>query len=153
MVRTLIKDAYVVTVNNKREIWPGGFIAVADRQIETVGPKSMTPPDDDFDEVIDAAGMLAMPGLINMHQHHWYTLFKGMADGYLARGLGLRVPASRGGSAVARGTPRIELRRRHGDAGDRHDLFAQSFSDDNASRARCGDHRAAARAGHPPSIR
>jgi 5-methylthioadenosine/S-adenosylhomocysteine deaminase len=83
MGRTLIKDAYVVTVNNKREVWPEGFIAVAGRQIETVGPKSMTPPSDDFDEVIDAAGMVAMPGLINMHQHHWYTLFKGMADGYL----------------------------------------------------------------------
>jgi len=24
-----------------------------------------------------------LPGLINMHQHHWYTLFKGLADGYL----------------------------------------------------------------------
>ncbi len=24
-----------------------------------------------------------MPGLINGHQHHWYTLFKGLADGYL----------------------------------------------------------------------
>ena len=24
-----------------------------------------------------------LPGLINMHQHHWYTLFKGAADGYL----------------------------------------------------------------------
>ena len=24
-----------------------------------------------------------MPGLINMHQHHWYTLFKGIADGLL----------------------------------------------------------------------
>jgi 5-methylthioadenosine/S-adenosylhomocysteine deaminase len=24
-----------------------------------------------------------VPGLINMHQHHWYTLFKGLADGML----------------------------------------------------------------------
>ena len=24
-----------------------------------------------------------LPGLINGHQHHWYTLFKGLADGYL----------------------------------------------------------------------
>jgi 5-methylthioadenosine/S-adenosylhomocysteine deaminase len=83
MGRALIKDAYVVTVNDKREVWPGGFIAVADRRIETVGPNSMTPSSGDFDEVIDAAGMVAMPGLINMHQHHWYTLFKGLADGYL----------------------------------------------------------------------
>ena len=26
---------------------------------------------------------IVLPGLINMHQHHWYTLFKGLADGYL----------------------------------------------------------------------
>ena len=28
-------------------------------------------------------GCIVLPGLINMHQHHWYTLFKGVADGYL----------------------------------------------------------------------
>jgi 5-methylthioadenosine/S-adenosylhomocysteine deaminase len=33
--------------------------------------------------VIDASGCIVLPGLINMHQHHWYTLFKGLADGYL----------------------------------------------------------------------
>jgi len=27
--------------------------------------------------------ILVLPGLINMHQHHWYTLFKGLCDGYL----------------------------------------------------------------------
>src|ERR1700722_10438430 len=83
MGRALIKNACVVTVNDKREVWPSGFIAVSDRRIEAVGPASMMPSDDDFDEVIDAASMLAMPSLINMHQHHWYTLFKGLADGYL----------------------------------------------------------------------
>ena len=41
------------------------------------------PPAAGFDQVIDADGCLVLPGLINMHQHHWYTLFKGLADGYL----------------------------------------------------------------------
>ena len=36
-----------------------------------------------FDTVIDASGCIVTPGLINMHQHHWYTLFKGIADGLL----------------------------------------------------------------------
>jgi 5-methylthioadenosine/S-adenosylhomocysteine deaminase len=83
MGRTLIKNAWVVTVNDKRKVWPSGFIAVSDRRIEAVGPASMMPSEADFDDVIDAANMVAMPGLINMHQHHWYTLFKGLADGYL----------------------------------------------------------------------
>jgi 5-methylthioadenosine/S-adenosylhomocysteine deaminase len=33
--------------------------------------------------VVDAKGCIVVPGLINMHQHHWYTLFKGLADGML----------------------------------------------------------------------
>ena len=33
--------------------------------------------------MIDAEGCLVMPGLINLHQHHWYCLFKGIADGML----------------------------------------------------------------------
>ena len=36
-----------------------------------------------FDEVADVSGCIVLPGLINGHQHHWYTLFKGLADGYL----------------------------------------------------------------------
>jgi 5-methylthioadenosine/S-adenosylhomocysteine deaminase len=40
-------------------------------------------PSDRFDEIIDVAGCIVLPGLINMHQHHWYTLFKGLADGML----------------------------------------------------------------------
>jgi 5-methylthioadenosine/S-adenosylhomocysteine deaminase len=27
--------------------------------------------------------MIVLPGLINMHQHHWYNLFKGLAGGML----------------------------------------------------------------------
>ena len=46
-------------------------------------PRPNAPPSAEFDEVIDATGCIVLPGLINMHQHHWYTLFKGVADGYL----------------------------------------------------------------------
>ena len=27
--------------------------------------------------------MIVLPGLINLHQHHWYNLFKGLAPGML----------------------------------------------------------------------
>jgi len=58
-------------------------VAVDGARIAAVGPSERTPPAHEFDEVIDAKGCIVVPGLINMHQHHWYTLFKGLADGML----------------------------------------------------------------------
>ena len=83
MRRALIKNGYVVTVNAGRDVWPGGYVALAGRDIASVGPAGDAPHTDEFDTVIDAQGAVVLPGLINMHQHHWYTLFKGLADGYL----------------------------------------------------------------------
>ena len=83
MRRTLIKNGYVVTVNAGRDVWPGGYVVLAGRDIASVGPAADAPHPNDFDTVIDAQGAIVLPGLINMHQHHWYTLFKGLADGHL----------------------------------------------------------------------
>lgn len=83
MARILIRDGYVVTVDPRRSVWPGGFVAIEERNIAAVGGGTGTPAAQGFDEVIDARGCIVLPGLINMHQHHWYTLFKGLADGYL----------------------------------------------------------------------
>ncbi len=83
MPRTLIKNGYVVTVNPNRDVFGGGFVAVDGARISDVGSGARCPAPGSGDEVIDATGCIVLPGLINMHQHHWYTLFKGLADGYL----------------------------------------------------------------------
>jgi 5-methylthioadenosine/S-adenosylhomocysteine deaminase len=83
MTRTLIKNGYVVTVDGQRQVHPGGFVAIDGSRISAAGPSPRCPASDGFDEVIDATGAIVLPGLINMHQHHWYTLFKGIADGLL----------------------------------------------------------------------
>ncbi|MGH9493899.1 MAG: amidohydrolase family protein, partial [Candidatus Sulfotelmatobacter sp.] len=83
MPRILLKNGYVVTVNSDRTVFPGGFIEVDGAMIVGVGGSSATPNSANFDEVIDLSGCIVLPGLINCHQHHWYTLFKGLADGYL----------------------------------------------------------------------
>lgn len=83
MSRTLLKNGYVVTVDSGRAVHPGGFVAIDGARISAVGPAKSAPDASGFDTVIDAGGCIVMPGLINMHQHHWYTLFKGLADGYL----------------------------------------------------------------------
>jgi 5-methylthioadenosine/S-adenosylhomocysteine deaminase len=83
MSRILIANGYVVTVDSKRSVHPGGFVIVDGANIAAVGASAAVPSAAGFDQVIDADGCLVLPGLINMHQHHWYTLFKGLADGYL----------------------------------------------------------------------
>ena len=83
MARRLIRNGFVVTVGPERAVHPGGFVATDGARIAAVGPAAAAPPPQGFDEVIDATGCIVLPGLINMHQHHWYTLFKGLADGLL----------------------------------------------------------------------
>jgi 5-methylthioadenosine/S-adenosylhomocysteine deaminase len=83
MSRILIKNGYIVTVDGERHVYPGGFVAVDGNKISAVGSSTQIPKSEQFDELIDAGGAIVVPGLINMHQHHWYTLFKGLADGYL----------------------------------------------------------------------
>jgi 5-methylthioadenosine/S-adenosylhomocysteine deaminase len=83
MSRTLISNGYVVTVDGGRNVHPGGYVAIDGARISAVGPAAQAPRPEGFDETIDAGGAIVVPGLINMHQHHWYTLFKGVADGLL----------------------------------------------------------------------
>ena len=83
MARLLIVNGYVVTVDAARNVFPGGYVATDGPNIAAVGTAQDVPKAAGFDEVIDAGGSIVLPGLINTHQHHWYTLFKGTADGYL----------------------------------------------------------------------
>jgi 5-methylthioadenosine/S-adenosylhomocysteine deaminase len=83
MRKMLIKNGYVVTVDADRAVFDGGAVLLAGSDISAVLPSAAGLRDADFDEVIDAAGCLVLPGLINLHQHHWYCLFKGIADGLL----------------------------------------------------------------------
>src|SRR4029079_3270226 len=83
MSRRLIKNGFIVTVDGSRAVHPGGFVATDGARITGVGPSSKVPDAKGFDEIIDVSGCIVLPGLSNGHQHHWYTLFKGLADGYL----------------------------------------------------------------------
>lgn len=82
-VTYLIKNGYVVTMNARRAIHDGGYVGVGnDGRILEVGAATSAPAQA-YDTVLDARGMLVLPGLINLHQHHWYNLFKGLAGGML----------------------------------------------------------------------
>ncbi|PWS37961.1 hypothetical protein DFH01_01200 [Falsiroseomonas bella] len=74
----LIRNAQVLTFDGGR-IWPEADIHVADGRILAIGPGLCpeTPPA----RVIEARGMLAMPGLINAHFHSPGNFLRGALDG------------------------------------------------------------------------
>ncbi|HEY1365352.1 MAG TPA: amidohydrolase family protein [Xanthobacteraceae bacterium] len=82
MGRVLIKNGYVVTVDRRRNVYPGGFVLLDGNRIESVGDAAELPKQP-VDRTIDARGMIVIPGLINVHQHFYYHLFKGLGHGLL----------------------------------------------------------------------
>ena len=72
MTTLLIKNAYVVTMdNNRREIPDGGFF-VRDGLFERVAASKDLP--ETADEVLDLRGHVVAPGLVNTHHHFYQTL-------------------------------------------------------------------------------
>ena len=75
----LIRGGYVATQDDERRELDGGWVAIRDGAIEAVGAAGEEPVG--CDEVVDAAGCVVTPGLVNAHQHLWYTLFRGLGEG------------------------------------------------------------------------
>ena len=59
---------------------PDGFIRIEGNRISALGTMAELDDQDHDTTRIDATGQLAMPGLINGHNHSPMTLFRGMAD-------------------------------------------------------------------------
>jgi cytosine/adenosine deaminase-related metal-dependent hydrolase len=78
MVRTLIKGASVVTMDAKLGDLPAGDILVEDDRIAAVAPSIAA----GGAEVIDGAGKIVIPGLVNAHMHTWQTCLRGVAGNW-----------------------------------------------------------------------
>jgi 5-methylthioadenosine/S-adenosylhomocysteine deaminase len=82
MGSTLLTNGYVVTMDPERTVYPLGFVHVVGDRIEAVGRMSDLGART-ADETIDLRGMATIPGLINVHNHHWASLFKNTGEGLL----------------------------------------------------------------------
>ncbi len=71
--RTLIKGAQIVTMDEKLGDFASADILVEDGAIVAVGP-SLAAPDA---ETIDAANMIALPGIVDAHTCLWQTVLRG----------------------------------------------------------------------------
>ncbi|MGC2191425.1 MAG: amidohydrolase family protein [Candidatus Dormiibacterota bacterium] len=71
--RKLIRGGWVLTLDRKLGELPGGDILVEDGQIAAVGRELPA----DGAEVIEAQGMIVLPGFIDTHRHAWQSLARG----------------------------------------------------------------------------
>jgi 5-methylthioadenosine/S-adenosylhomocysteine deaminase len=77
-VDTLISNAYVITVDQRRRVFPNGFVAFSAGRIQSVGPMADCPTE--ASEVLDAHGMTLLPGIANTHNHLIQVAFRGFND-------------------------------------------------------------------------
>ena len=81
MVSTLLHGATVLTVDAENRVIEDGWVAIRDGRIAGIGPRATMPQTSLFDDVIDLAGHLVMPGLVNAHTHSAMVLFRGRSEG------------------------------------------------------------------------
>lgn len=77
-MRILIKNASIITMENKDCVIKDGFILIQDAQIKYVGttePINLKP-----DKIINGRNKVVLPGLINCHTHSPMTLMRCLAD-------------------------------------------------------------------------
>jgi 8-oxoguanine deaminase len=79
MATLLVRNAtLLVTMDDARRRIPGGGLYVQDNVIRQVGPAAELPPVADV--IVDAQGMILLPGLINTHHHLYQTLTRALPD-------------------------------------------------------------------------
>ena len=73
---TLIRGAYILSLDDEAGDLPRGDILIRDGEIVDVAPSI----DSADATIIDGAGRVAMPGFIDTHWHLWFVLFRGIVD-------------------------------------------------------------------------
>ena len=77
----LIRSARVLTLDDADREWSRADVVIEGGRIVAIGPDAGADWPRSFTRTIDAAGLLAMPGLINAHFHSPGNLMKGSLPG------------------------------------------------------------------------
>lgn len=75
MARTLIRNGTVITLDPGLGDLDGADVLIEDGKIAAIG----TGLDGAGAEIVDAGGMIVMPGFVNAHLHTWQTSIRGVA--------------------------------------------------------------------------
>jgi 5-methylthioadenosine/S-adenosylhomocysteine deaminase len=65
----LVRNAYVITLDADRHVYPSGAVAISGRQIVAVGPDAEIGATYTAPRTIDAGGAAVHPGLVEAHAH------------------------------------------------------------------------------------
>ncbi len=76
----LIQGGQILTLDDDLTVLSDGGIAVREDRITAVGPAEEVKRAHAPSRVLDAAGCIVLPGLVNAHTHAAMTLFRGLAD-------------------------------------------------------------------------
>jgi len=80
VVATLIRGARVLVMDDRDSEYPRADILIEGTRIAAIGPDLPVPREAADLKIIEASGLLAMPGLINGHVHSPGNLMKGALD-------------------------------------------------------------------------
>ena len=80
MFDLLLKNAAVVTVDPKHNVYFPGYVAIKDGKIASVGPMESY-PDEPSAKIIDCGGKAILPGLIDAHGHGGHSTLRYLGEG------------------------------------------------------------------------
>ena len=74
--RILVRGATVISLDEKVGDFDVGDVLINGKRIEAVGPDLSGLVGDDSTVVIDAKGMIVLPGIVDGHRHCWQNQFR-----------------------------------------------------------------------------
>ena len=76
----IFADAWLITMNERREVLEAASVCVENDRIAAVGTRHDLQRRFPTAEIVDCKGRIVMPGMVNTHTHLFQTLLKGLGD-------------------------------------------------------------------------
>jgi 5-methylthioadenosine/S-adenosylhomocysteine deaminase len=80
MMSFILGNAWLITMNERREVLEQASVFVEGQRIAAIGTLDQLRRAHPEAEVVDCTGRILMPGMVNTHTHLFQTLLKGLGD-------------------------------------------------------------------------
>ena len=79
----IVRNGYVITMDDSRRVMPGGSVAVVGRRIAAVGTDAEIAAAYTAQHTIDAGGAPVHPGLVECHMHASFQTYRGVIPDHI----------------------------------------------------------------------